>query len=153
MRRTATSRRRAYRQRGSALVEGALIFLLLAAMLIGAVDFSQFLFVHQTLTERARQAVRYGLVNDPTDSTSIQNIVLYGQPSGESVPAHPDSHDTGIFNVQRSNVTVSVAGSGTDHHRLSVQIQGYRYIVYSPFIAGGYNGPRIVAALPLGVNY
>ena len=141
------------RERGSALVEGTLILLVFLSMLIGIVDFGQFLFVHQTLTERARQAVRYGIVNDPTDSTSIQNVVLYGQASGGSVPASPSSSDKGIFDVQRSNVSVSATGSGTDDYRLTVQIQNYPYTIYSPLIRGSYNGPNILASLPLGINF
>src|SRR5579863_1957615 len=94
------------RERGSAIVEGSLILLILLSMLVAIVDFGQFLFIHQTLTERAREAVRYGVVNDPTDTTSIQNVVLYGQASGGSIPAQPSNSDLGIFNVQRSNITV-----------------------------------------------
>jgi Flp pilus assembly protein TadG len=140
------------RERGSALVEGALVFLVVFSMLIAIVDFGQFLFIHQTLTERAREGVRYGIVNNPTDTTSIQNIVLYGQASGGSVPTSPSSSDTGIFSVQRSNVIVSTTGSGSDD-RLLVQIQNYKYSIYSPTISGSYTGPNITAALPLGINY
>jgi Flp pilus assembly protein TadG len=141
------------RERGSALVEGALVFLVIFSMVIGIVDFGQFLFIHQTLTERAREGVRYGVVNNPSDSTSIQNIVLYGQASGGSVPTSPSSSDTGIFNVQRSNITVTTTGSGTDDYRLLVKVQSYKYSIYSPTISGSYTGPNITAALPLGINY
>lgn len=141
------------RERGSALVEGALICSAFFYLLIGIVDFGQFLFIHQTLSERAREGVRYGVVNDPTDSTSIQNVVLYGQASGGSVPATAQSTDTGIFNVPRSDVTVTATGSATDDYRLTVQIVNYKYTIYSPFIAGSYNGPNILAGLPLGINY
>jgi len=140
-------------ERGSAIVEGALVMLVFLSMLIGALDFGQFLFIHQTLTERARQAVRYGIVNDPTDSTSIQNIVLYGQASGGSVPNSPSSTDSGIFNVQRSNVVVTTTGSATDDYRLAVKIQNYQYTIYSPVISGSYSGPNVTASLPLGINY
>jgi Flp pilus assembly protein TadG len=141
------------RQRGSALVEGALIFAIFTYMMIAVVDFGQFLFVHQTLTERAREGVRYGVVNDPTNSTSIQNIVLYGQASGGSVPNSPSNSDAGIFGVLRSQVTVSATGSATQDYRLNVKIQGYAYTIYSPLIHGSYNGPNIVASLPLGINF
>lgn len=135
------------------MVEGALILLILLTMLVGIVDFGQFLFIHQTLSERARSAVRYGIVNDPTNTSAIQNVVLYGQASGGSVPNNPSNSDTGIFNLQRSNITVSTTGSATDDYRLTVQIQNYTYTIYSPIIAGSYNGPNILASLPLGVNY
>ena len=135
------------------MVEGALIFLVFASMLLGIFDFGQFLFIHQTLTERAREAIRYGIVNDPTNATLMQNVVLYGQASGGLAPAIPSNNDTGIFNVKRSNVIVTNTGSGTDDYRLLVQIQNYTYTIYSPGIAGSYNGPNITATLPLGNNY
>ena len=108
------------RERGSAaIVEGSLILLVLLSMLVAIVDFGQFLFIHQTLTERAREAVRYGIVNNPTDTTSIQNVVLYGQASGGSVPNQPSGTDQGIFNLQRNSVIVSSPASATDDYRLT----------------------------------
>jgi len=142
------------RERGSALVEGALIFFVFTLMMIAVVDFGQFLFIHQTLTERAREGVRYGIVNDPTNATSIQNVVLYGQASGGSVPNSPTNSDVGIFGVLRSHVVVSATGtSGTDDYRLNVKVQSYSYTIYSPLIYGSYTGPNILASLPLGANY
>ena len=141
------------RERGSALVEGALICSAFFYMLLGAIDFGQFLYIHQTLSERAREGIRYGIVNDPTDSTSIQNVVLYGQASGGSVPNSPQNTDKGIFNVPRSAVTVTTTGSGTDDYRLTVQIRNYSYTMYSPIISGHYTGPNILASLPLGINF
>jgi Flp pilus assembly protein TadG len=141
------------RERGSAIVETALIAAAFFYILIGIMDFGQFLFIHQTLTERAREAVRYGIVTDPTDSTSIQNVVLYGQASGGPVPGTPQSTDLGIFNVPRSDVVVSATGVTTDDYRLTVQIKNYTYTIYSPFISGSYTGPNILASLPLGINY
>jgi Flp pilus assembly protein TadG len=151
--RAMTSVKRGRPERGSAVLEGALICSAFFYMLVGILDFGQFLFIHQTLTERARAGVRYGIVNDPTDSTSIQNVVLYGQASGGSVPGHAQSTDLGIFNVPRSDVIVSATGSATDDYRLTLQIQNYQYTIYSPFIGGAYTGPNILAGLPLGANY
>jgi len=139
-----TSRRR-QTSKGSALVETALIFLAFAGLLIGAFDFGQFLFIHQALVERARYAARWGAINDPTDSTSITNMVRYCQ------AATPPSGTASYFNLTASNVTVTNPGSGTDDYRLNVQISGYSYIVLSPYIAGSYTGPPITVSVPLGL--
>jgi Flp pilus assembly protein TadG len=139
-----TSRRR-QTSKGSALVETALIFLAFAGLLIGAFDFGQFLFIHQALVERARYAARWGAINDPTDSTSITNMVRYYQ------AATPPSGTASYFNLTASNVTVTNPGSGTDDYRLNVQISGYSYIVLSPYIAGSYTGPPITVSVPLGL--
>jgi Flp pilus assembly protein TadG len=141
------------REGGSTIVELTLILLVLLQMLFGIVDFGQFLYIHQTLTERARAAVRYGIVNDPTDSTSIQNVVLYGQASGGATPVTPSNSDVGAFNLVRSSVVVNATGAGTDDYRLTVQVTNYQYTIYSMVIAGSYTGPNIIASLPLGINY
>ncbi len=143
---------RTRRRHGSAMVEAAFVFLVFVSMLIGIFDFGQFLFIQQTLTERAREAVRYGIVNSPTNAALVQNVVLYGQASGGSVPAQPGNGDTGIFNLKRASVVITTPGIATDDYRLLVQIQNYTYNMYSPGIAGSFNGPTITVSLPLGIN-
>ena len=64
------------KQRGQAIVEGALTLLTFAALLIGILDFGQVIYFHQTLTERARAAARYGAVN-PTATSAIQNVAVF----------------------------------------------------------------------------
>jgi Flp pilus assembly protein TadG len=125
-------------------VETALIYLVFACMLIGAFDFGQFLFVHQALVERARYAARWGAINDPTDSTSITNMVLYYQ------AAAPPSGTASYFSLTASNVTVTNPDSGTNANRLNVQISGYPFVVLSPYIAGSYTGPPVTVSVPLG---
>jgi Flp pilus assembly protein TadG len=137
------SRRRT--SRGSVFVETALIFIAFFSMLIGTVDFGQFLFIHQALVERARYAARWGAINDPTDTASITNMVLYNQ--GAAPPLGTASY----FNLTAANVTVSSAGSGTDDYRLNLQISGYSYAVFSPYVAGSYIGPKITISVPLGL--
>jgi len=149
-----TSRRRR-RSKGSVLVETALIFLAFAGMLIGAFDFGQFLFIHQALVERARSAARWGAINNPADSDSITNMVLYNQATT------PDSGTPTYFNLtagttdaqgnKTGNVFVTNPGSGTDNYRLNLQISGYSYTILSPYIAGTYTGPPITVSVPLGL--
>lgn len=100
------SSRRRRTSKGSVLVETALIFIAFFVMLIGAFDFGQFLFVHQALVERARYAARWGAINDPTDSTSITNMVLYNQ------GATPPLGTVSYFNLTAANVTVTNPDSG-----------------------------------------
>src|SRR6266849_5789644 len=97
---SSTSRRRRTGQ-GSVMVETALIFIVFAGMLIGAFDFGQFLFIHQALVERARYAARWGAINDPTDSASITNMVLYNQATT------PPPGTGSYFNLTAGNVTVT----------------------------------------------
>ena len=128
--------------RGSVIVETALVFLVFACLLLGAFDFGQFLFIHQALVERARYAARWGAINDPTDATSITNMVLYNSPAGSG---------TGYFNLTSANVTVTHPGAGTNDYILTVKLSGYQYIRVSPYIAGTYTGPQIIVSVPLGI--
>ena len=131
--------------KGSVFVETALIFIAFFSMLIGTVDFGQFLFIHQALVERARSAARWVAINDPTDTASITNMVLYNQ------GAAPALGTASYFNLTPANVTVSSAGSGTDDYRLNLQISGYSYAVFSLYVAGSYIGPKITISVPLGL--
>jgi Flp pilus assembly protein TadG len=131
------------RRRGSVLVETAFVFTTFAFMVIGTFDFGQFLFIHQALVERARSAVRWGVVHDPTDTTSVQNMVLYNQ-------AKVPNGGKGYFGLTSSMVQVSNPGSGTNDNRLVVFITNYPYTVLSPYIGGTYKGPNITVSYPLG---
>ena len=131
------------RQRGAVFVDTALTFTTFAFMLIGAADFGQFLFVHQALVERARNAARWGVVTDPTDLTSIRNMVLYNQPT---VP----SGGSGVYGLTADNVQVTNPGSGTYDNRVVIYINNYTYTVLSPYIGGTYTGPNITVTYPIG---
>src|SRR5260221_7312690 len=103
------SRRRQKQSRGAVLIETGLVLIAFIFMLMGAFDFAQFFFVHQAIVDRARTAARWGAVTDPTNSSAIQNMVLYNQ---STVPAGSTS---GIFGLTSAMVTASTTDSGTDN--------------------------------------
>jgi len=142
---TSQSRKR---QRGSVLVETGFIFTTFAFMLIGAFDFGQFLFIHQALVERARSAVRWGAVNDPTNLSATRNMVLYNQPTAPDGGGH--DAPLGYFGLTSDMVQVSDPASGTNDYRLVVFITNYPYTVLSPYIGGTYTGPNITVSYPFG---
>jgi Flp pilus assembly protein TadG len=140
---TKPSRRRR-NSSGQVLVESAFIFLAFIVMLIGIFDFGQFLFVNQALVERARYAARWGAINNPSDSASITNMVLYNQSTS------PATGTPTYFNLTASNVAITTPNSGTNDYRLNLTISGYTYTVLSPYIAGTYTGAPITVSVPLG---
>jgi Flp pilus assembly protein TadG len=144
MTRLKTVSRRRRTSKGNVIVESALIFLVFAVLLLGTFDFGQFLFVNQAIVERARSAARWGAINDPTNHTSIVNMVLYNQ---SSAPTDPTAT---YFNLASGNVAVSDPGAGTDNYRLQIRISGYSFTSLSPYIAGNITGPAITVAVPLG---
>ena len=142
---THSSRKK--RSRGSAMVEVSLIGVVLFMLLLGLMDFGQFLFLQQALVERARYAARWGAASDPTNSVAIRNMVLYLQTIA------PTDGTTPSFGLTSDMVSVSTADPGTDNYRLIVQISGYSFKVISPLLSGSYNGPSVLVSAPLGLYH
>jgi hypothetical protein len=125
-------------------VETAFVFTTFAFLLIGTFDCGQFLFIHQALVERARSAARWGVVHDPTDHASVQNMVMY------NLNPAPQDGTQGYFGLTSDMVQVSDPGSGTNDYRLVVFITNYPYTVLSPYIGGTHIGPDITVSVPIG---
>lgn len=127
------------RQKGSVLVESALTLLLFFSLFIAICDFGQFMFLHQTLVERVRAALRYGSVN-PYDATAIQNMVLYGQPQ-------QPSGATPVFQLTPSMVAVTRQDAGTSDDRIIVTVSNYSFDLFTPLIASRVQGIPISNSL------
>ena len=118
----ALARPRSRRQRGQALVESVLTLTAFVAIFLGMIEVGEILYIHQTLAERTRGAVRWGAVNpwDNTNSpTQIKNVVLYGTPT-------PSDNSSPIFGLSSSNVSVTRPQpdySAAD--RIVVSVSGY----------------------------
>ncbi|HKX00589.1 MAG TPA: TadE family protein [Bryobacteraceae bacterium] len=107
---------RSHRQKGGTLLESVLTLVVFLALFIGIFDAGTMLFVHQTLTDRARNAARWGAVN-AFNATSIQNLVLYGAIT-------PAQGQTASFGLSASNVTVTrpAASVGQPEDRIIVTV-------------------------------
>ena len=105
-----------HRQKGSSLLESALTLIVFSALFFGVFDVGEMLFVHQTLTDRTRNAARWGAVNT-FDATSIKNLVLYGATT-------PAQGQTPSFGLTAANVTVSrpAASVGQPEDRVIVTV-------------------------------
>src|SRR5438445_11433110 len=99
-------------RRGQAIVKTALILVSFLAMLIGAMDFGQILFFHQSLVERVRSGLRWGAVH-AYDETSIKNVIRYNQPT-------PPDGAQPFLGITDSNITVSVLDSGAPTERIQI---------------------------------
>jgi TadE-like protein len=130
---------------GAVLVELALISLIFFVILIGILDFGQFLFCQQAVVERARSAARWGAVTDPTNSLAIANMALYSHPIAPTDGRAPS------FGLTSAMVNVSAPDEGTDNYRLVVQISGYSFQSFSPFLARRFTGAPIRVSVPLGL--
>lgn len=130
------------RENGQALLESALVTLAFLLVFIGLLDVAQIFFIHQSLEERARDAARYGAVH-PYDAEAIRNYVLYRQPEApEPAPAH------GFLGLTPANVSVSRLDAGTSADRVVVEITGYLFEFFTPWVAGQRTGKPIVVVMP-----
>lgn len=127
-------------RRGSTLVESTLVLLVSLALLIGIGDLAQILFVHQSLVERVREALRYGVIT--YDVSAIQNIVLYGT-------ATPANGATPSFNLTSSMVRVLRYDVKTSEDRVVIEVSNYPIEFFSPWIAGRLTGKPIIAFQPM----
>ena len=139
------SQPRQKRSRGYVLIETGLVFITFVFMLMGIFDFAQYLFVHQALVDRARSAARWGAVTDPTNTSAIQNMVLYDQATA------PAGGGAGIFGLTPSMVSVTNQNPTTADRLLVVAITNYQYTMISPLIGGAHSGPSITISIPLGL--
>jgi len=126
------------------MVEATLVLLVFFTLLLGVIDCGQVLFAHQTLVERVRAAVRWGVVhpwNQETGGDALVNLVLYNQTEA------PRGDPPAFLGMQRENVVVRhVAPSERpDDETLSVTIVNFRPQFFSPWLAGALVSPRAVS--------
>ncbi len=134
-------RRRRKASKGAAIVELAFVFPLMIAILLVIADLGVFLFLHQALVSRASRAARWGAVSDPSNTTAIRNMVLYGRSAGGATPS---------FGLTPDMVQVSELDTGTDNYRLIVSVSGYSFRLITPWLGGTYAGRPISVSVPLG---
>jgi Flp pilus assembly protein TadG len=131
-----------HQRRGAAMLEGALTLTATLFMIIGVLDFGQFLHLHQALTERVRGVARKGAIAN-YDASSVQNLIAYGT----TTPASPGA--PGYFGLQPSNISVVFSGAGTNAARLTVRVSGLHYLVLSPLIHGTFLNLPVTIAVPM----
>jgi Flp pilus assembly protein TadG len=127
-------------RKGTAIVEAALTLGLYLTILFTLFDYGYVLYLHQTLSNSAETAARYGALN-PTDTNGIVNYVLYHQVTGSG---------TGQFGLTSSNVTVNRSGQGTSADRITITITGFKFPAIWP--AATNTGKDITASLPVEAN-
>jgi hypothetical protein len=137
------SDRRKKGQRGSALVESSLVLTIFLFMMVSALDFAQFLFIHQSLVEYCRQATRYAIVNEFNEA-AIKNMVMYGS---VDVPAAGKAR----FDLETSMITVRRFDEGQASDRVQVTISNFPFKIYTPLIAGAMRGLAITTTYPYEV--
>jgi Flp pilus assembly protein TadG len=138
-----SSKSRKRRERGQAIVEAALALLVFICLMVGTLDFGQFLYMHQSLTERVRAGARYGAAHSydyPGDA--IKNFTVYNDPN-------PPAGTPGLVpNLTVDKVKAELIAEGTDASRIRVTITNYPFTFFSPWIARQAKARDIIASIP-----
>ncbi len=115
-------------ERGTAIVEFALIFPVLLIMLLATIDFGRMMAVGASLAAAARDGARQGAaitnLSDPAQVSAVQTrVISQFQPFGGA-------------QLTASNVSVTVVPAPDGSlYNVSVRISGYTYVPITP-IAG-----------------
>jgi len=136
-------RRLSNKRRGQAMIEGVLILSVFVFVLMGIADFGYVLYLHQTLSERARAAARWGAVHTYTNSGDhIKQIVVYNR-------TDPPQGTAGLLpNLTTSLVTATLDDANTDSARITVTISNYPYGFIAPFMSTSTWYRTIIATEP-----
>jgi hypothetical protein len=129
-------------ERGQTLIEGALALIVFFSLLFGVIDCGLILVRHQSLVERVRSAVRWGVVR-PWDGSGeqIANLILYDQPT------EPAGANESYLGLTRENVQVRYQPASPerpDDEMLSVSIVNFHHQFLSPWITQVFINPRPV---------
>jgi hypothetical protein len=130
------------------MVEATLVLLVFFTLLLGVIDCAQVLFAHQTLVERVRSAVRWGVVH-PWDNLHgeaggdpIVNLILYNQTEA------PRGNTPAFLGLKPENVVVrhqAPTPDRPDDETLTVTIVNFRSQFFSPWISRAVVSPRAVS--------
>jgi Flp pilus assembly protein TadG len=109
-------------ERGTQLVELAIVLPVLVLMLGAAAEFGRFFYTYQTLAKATRTGARYLTtesatgVNDP----KAENLIVFGNESGTGTPVVSGLTDEHV-RISRSG------GTAAFPERVTVKIVGYTY--------------------------
>jgi hypothetical protein len=102
-------------ERGSTIVEFAVVAALFFMILISIIEFSRLLYTHNALTDAARRGARYAALNKEADAACVKNVVIYGE-------SHVDKNNgcaaTGsplINHLEDTNIDIKYEGADTDN--------------------------------------
>lgn len=129
-------------EKGSTLVEyaiGASVFLM---AVFAVLEFGRVLWVHNALTDAARQGARYAVLNLPggAEDANTKNLVVYGKTSGGTKPIVPGL-TTSMVQVSRSSDFSVNSGTAT------VKITGYQFQFVLPFLPNSIKMPEYSTTL------
>ncbi|MFL6253685.1 MAG: TadE/TadG family type IV pilus assembly protein [Pyrinomonadaceae bacterium] len=109
-------------ERGTQLVELAIVLPILLILLGASAEFGRFFYTYQTLAKATRAGARYLMTESAagTSDSKAKSLVVYGNESGTGSPV--------ISGLSGANVRVTRTGGTTAFpERVTVRIENYTY--------------------------
>jgi Flp pilus assembly protein TadG len=109
-------------ERGTQLVELAIVLPIIIVMLGAAAEFGRFFYTYQTLAKATRAGARYLTTESAAGSKdpTAENLVVYGNESGAGAPV--------VSGLKPGQVRISrTGGTSAFPERVTVRIVGYTY--------------------------
>lgn len=111
------------RQKGTAIVEFALILPLLLLLTFITTEFGRAIYQYNIISKSVRDAVRYLSVQTPgTHTVETKNLVVYGNTAGTGTPLA-----LGLTSTQVLTPTWQTAGSNPLINTVTVTVSGYQF--------------------------
>ena len=127
-------------ERGSAVVESALILLIALILMVGILDFGQIMFMHQTIMNRTQTVARQAAVKNYTVD-NVKNLIVYNTQT-------PTDGTRGMFGLTASNVDVTFSDASSAEQRLYISVTNLDYRTYTPLFARAMKSMPIRLSVP-----
>jgi len=126
-------------ERGATLVEFAIAATVFLTAMFGVIEFGRALWVHNALSDAARQGARYAVLHPAEDIDDVKNVVVYGDPAGGSKPMIP--------NLTVDNVTVNYSQFALNKGTVQVSVTGYEFEFVVPIVGTTITMPNYTTTL------
>ena len=126
-------------ERGATLVEFAIAATVFLTAMFGVIEFGRALWVHNALSDAARQGARYAVLHSADDVDDVKNVVVFGDPAGGSKPMIP--------NLTVDNVTVNYSQFALNKGTVQVSVTGYEFEFVVPIVGTTITMPNYTTTL------
>lgn len=102
-------------ERGSTMVEFAIVAGLFFMILISVVEFSRLLYTHNALTDAARRGARYAAIHKEAAETCVRNVIIYGEGHIDKNNACAPTGPPLVNGLDAATINIDYQGADTDN--------------------------------------
>ena len=138
-------------EKGQALVEFAMVALLLFTLVLGIIEFGRALWTWNTIAQATRAGARYGAVAIPTsDDGEVIKVVVYNDPNANSSskPVVPGLTETNV-RVRYLTNNGSLAANKTTADLIEISVVNFQFNFLVPLLGPQIALPSFRTSLPL----